>query len=190
MKQTNDGLAVILTPEQHRQLDHLNKVESEFLAIATRVSKDYAELRTSFREMVIFAHANKIAPERVTMLLAAAGFVAPRISEFKAIAYADPETYSSYVDGKIGFKPAVEKAREEKAKGKKTKRSKNAKLIAGIAKAFEKYVLANPEFKPWALQKGNAVLALGITPIDYDATTPGGVAVHIRSSGKPVTSKP
>jgi len=176
-----------LTPEQSAQLDHLNAVEVEFLERAKNVAADLINLRESFRDMVVFAHENKISPERVTLILTAAGFVKPRISEFKAIAYADPETYHSYVDGNMGFRPALEKARDEKAEktGRKNRRhSKNKKMIAALFKAFAKYAGANPEFKAFSFQEGLAVLTICKAPFDGVSLTPGGTSVYTKTSGK------
>jgi len=83
------------------------------------------ELGGKLRQVVKYIVDNEIPRDRVRLIFQDVGFPEPRISEYATIAYGDEESRQKYLQGKIGWRPALEMAKDSKAKnsGKKANRS-------------------------------------------------------------------
>jgi len=116
-------------------------VEMELYQKAVGFIKSYNGLKTEYREIFRLVRENDVAPNRVDLILGAAGFNAQRASEMRRIAATDEATAKVYLSGQIGFKAVleIERARKPAKSGKGRKTSAVSKRGQAIFFALAKY---------------------------------------------------
>jgi len=107
-------------------VDTLVGLERELYDKAVSFNAIYTKLKSDYRDIFCLVRDNHLQPERVDLILAAAGFNRQRASEMRRICATDETTAKAYVSGAIGFKVVLA---VERAKGKRGKPRKVAVVV-------------------------------------------------------------
>lgn len=117
------------------QVADFNDQQKELHKLAIEAKKAGDQFADKWRAVVAFVHSKQMPPEQITPVLLDAGFPPSRASEIKMIAQAPPEIYKRYQAKELGFRPAVEKARENS-----TRRTSSGKTLRN--RAWTAFIIA------------------------------------------------
>jgi hypothetical protein len=85
-------------------------------ALGRRALALAGETVASYMELCRYVREKQYAPKEVSLYLGEVGYPPERISEIKRVAFCSEELWERYIDGTMGFRPALLKAREETEK--------------------------------------------------------------------------
>jgi len=112
--------------ELHIQIETFSPRQKQLLPIAKECVEQGAKFADRFRKVCVFIRENEIGPAEATPVLLAAGFTKQRASDLRNIAFLGDEPFKQYEAGQIGWKPALEKAREANRAKKGRKQQKRS----------------------------------------------------------------
>lgn len=129
--------------EKPDDVKKLRKLAQEAFSAAQEAMDKYWQLLVYIREA-------QIAPATITKELPELGYSPQRISEIKRIAFSSNQVFDEYKSKAIGFKLALQKAREEKAKPaeKTTEQGKDAYILQ-LDSVFVQHVPVAGKVAPW-----------------------------------------
>lgn len=119
--------------------------QTELLSLATQTVEAGREFADRFRNMVAYIREKEMLPNEVNPVLIRAGFAANRASEIKTLAYSPTEVWQEYNQGQIGWRPALERAREtgSKTNSRGRKRKKREAAFDELCGAHSKAAKTN-----------------------------------------------
>jgi len=158
MKSESKYEVFTLEPSEEAILNNLSDDEKKFSTLAKSLKHAEESHKSKFKEMVEFYYTHKLDETRARVIMAAAGFIPVRISEFKLIAD-DPQAREQYKKG-LGFKPSLEIARTNKRAKKGKQSHKSQKLKMALYDAVDVYLTGNPTCKTFSMERANFVVHL------------------------------
>lgn len=165
-------MAARLNPES------LVGVERELYDKAVDFHQSYSSLKNKYRDIFVHVRSNNITPERVDLILQAAGIDGPRASEMRLVCATDDETARRYTTGEFGFKSVLQIERAKKpGKGKSQKLGPKLRgaIYATFAKSVTKSVVGE-----WFGTSGKwGVLVFNLDKHGSKLTAASGVTVDI-----------
>jgi len=162
------------------ELITFNKNQDTLLPLAKDCIQAGHLFADKFRKVIHFIRDFDMPPKEVAAVLKEAGWTDSRISEVKAITYAPPDVWKEYATGKLGWRPALEAAREAKPSKEKRKQptskffkilnlhvklaTRNPKL-AGISTTPENFCIVGP-MKSGNAKRGKVTISWTVTQSD------------------------
>jgi len=124
--------------------------------LARQVTHYEGELRRSYLTLCKTIRAEQMTPAAVAWCLEKEGFRKGRIAEIKRVCFASKEIFAEFEGRCIGFKAALERAREEEGEGanKPTVGKRWNKLLASFDRFTSKYSAP----RPYHVANGRALL--------------------------------
>jgi len=152
--------------------------ERELYDMACDFHKGYTALGGLWRRMFSFVRDNNLSPERVDLILEAAGFNRQRACEMRRVCATDDQTAKLYTAKQIGFRVVLDIEREKKRKaGGKKAASLMSRLRQRMFDAFAKGV-HRQVVKPFFTTMGDwALLVIPMTDLPASLKSPADVSV-------------